>query len=147
MDGAIRVEYKTKVNGLVTDPTQVSNNVSTGTGQTDGDKGTAQQQNVIKDITDVNYADKKVGWKIAVNKNHYHMENLVLTDTYDPVPGLSMAIKEDLTPDFEIRDVTTNKVLVPGKDYDLELLTDSSGQNEVGFKVVLKETITQQNLN
>lgn len=138
VDGAIRVEYKTKVNGLVTDPTQVSNNVSTGTGQTDGDKGTAQQQNVIKDIKDVNYADKKVGWKIAVNKNHYHMENLVLTDTYDPVPGLSMAIKEDLTPDFEIRDVTTNKVLVPGKDYDLELLTDSSGKNEVGFKVIFK---------
>lgn len=41
VDGAVRVEYKTKVNGIVSDPTQVTNNVTTGTGQTDGDKGTA----------------------------------------------------------------------------------------------------------
>ena len=138
VDGAVRVEYKTKVNGIVSDPTQVTNNVTTGTGQTDGDKGTAQQLNVIKNITDIDYADKKVGWKINVNKNHYYMENLVLTDTYSPVPGLSMAIKEDLKPDFEIRDVTKNRVLVPGQDYDLELLSDSSGKNEMGFKVVFK---------
>lgn len=138
VDGAVRVEYKTKVNSIVSDPTQVTNNVTTGTGQTDGDKGTAQQQNVIKNITDIDYADKKVGWKINVNKNHYYMENLVLTDTYSPIPGLSMAIKEDLKPDFEIRDVTKNRVLVPGQDYDLELLSDSSGKNEMGFKVVFK---------
>ena len=137
-DGAVRVEYKTKVNCIVSDPTQVTNNVATGTGQTDGDKGTAQQQNVIKNITDIDYADKKVGWKINVNKNHYYMENLVLTDTYSAIPGLSMAIKEDLKPDFEIRDVTNNRVLVPGQDYDLELLSDSSGKNEMGFKVVFK---------
>ena len=66
------------------------------------------------------------------------MENLVLTDTYSAIPGLSMAIKEDLKPDFEIRDVTNNRVLVPGQDYDLELLSDSSGKNEMGFKVVFK---------
>ncbi|MEQ7254770.1 SpaA isopeptide-forming pilin-related protein [Enterococcus avium] len=138
VDGAVRVEYKTKVNCIVSDPTQVTNNVATGTGQTDGDKGTAQQQNVIKNITDIDYADKKVGWKINVNKNHYYMENLVLTDTYSAIPGLSMAIKEDLKPDFEIRDVTNNRVLVPGQDYDLELLSDSSGKNEMGFKVVFK---------
>lgn len=138
VDGAVRVEYKTKVNGIVSDPTQVTNNVTTGTGQTDGDKGTAQQQNVTKNITDIDYADKKVGWKINVNKNHYYMENLVLNDTYSPIPGLSMAIKEDLKPDFEIRDVTKNRVLVPGQDYDLELLSDSSGKNEMGFKVVFK---------
>lgn len=138
VDGAVRVEYKTMVNSIVSDPTQVTNNVTTGTGQTDGDKGTAQQQNVIKNITDIDYADKKVGWKINVNKNHYYMENLVLTDTYSPIPGLSMAIKEDLKPDFEIRDVTKNRVLVPGQDYDLELLSDSSGKNEMGFKVVFK---------
>ncbi|MBO0455629.1 LPXTG cell wall anchor domain-containing protein [Enterococcus hulanensis] len=139
IDGAVKVEYKTTVNGIVTDPTQVTNNVTTGTGNTDGDKGTAQQQNVIKDITDINYADKKVGWKISVNKNHYHMENLILTDTYTPIPGLSMAINDDLTPDFEIRDVTKNQVLVPGQDYTLELLTNSSGTNEIGFKVVFKD--------
>lgn len=138
VDGAIRVEYKTKVNGIVTDPTQVDNSVTTGTGQTAGDKGTAQQQNVIKNIADVDYTNKKVGWKINVNKNHYHMENLVLTDTYSPIPGLMMAIKDDLKPDFEIRDVTKNQVLTLGKDYDLELLSDSSGKNEIGFKVVFK---------
>lgn len=138
VDEAVRVEYKTKVNGIVTDPTQVSNNVTTGTGQTDGDKGTAQQQNVIKDITDIDYADKKVGWKINVNKNNYYMENLVLTDTYSPTPGLSMAVKDDLKPDFEIRDVTKNKVLVPGEDYDLVLVNDESGNFETGFKVTFK---------
>lgn len=137
VDQAVKVEYKTKVNGIVTDPTQVTNNASSGTGQTDGDNGTADQQNVIKDVTDINYADKKIGWKINVNKNHYYMKDLVLEDTYTPVPGLSMSMKGDGTPDFEIRDVTTGKILVPDTDYRLELVTNDQG--EKGFKVTFRE--------
>ncbi|MGM0168333.1 hypothetical protein IGI39_004088 [Enterococcus sp. AZ135] len=137
LDQAVKVEYKTKVDGIVTDPTQVNNSVTTGTGQTDGDKGTAQQQNVIKNLTNVDYSTHKAEWTININKNHYYMEDLILNDTYSPVPGLSMAIKPDLTPDFEILDVTTNKVLTPGTDYDLELVKDLNG-NETGFKVVFK---------
>lgn len=138
MDQAVKVEYKTKVDGIVTDPTEVNNSVTTGTGQTDGDKGTAQQQNVIKNLTNVDYSTHKAEWTININKNHYHMENLILNDTYSPVPGLSMVIKPDLTPDFNILDITTNKVLIPGTDYDLELVKDLNG-NETGFKVVFKE--------
>ncbi|WP_347401812.1 SpaA isopeptide-forming pilin-related protein [Candidatus Enterococcus murrayae] len=137
MDQAVKVEYQTKVDGIVTDPTQVNNSVSIGTGQTDSDKGTAQQQNVIKKLTNVDYSTHKAQWTISVNKNHYYMKDLELTDTYSPIPGLSMAIKPDLTPDFEIRDVTTNKVLTPGSDYELQLLKDANG-NETGFKVVFK---------
>lgn len=136
IDQAIIVDYQTKVNGIVTDPTQVDNSVATGTGDTGSDSGTAQQQNVIKNLTDVDYATRKAGWQIAINKNHYYMENLELTDTYSPTPGLTMSMKADgKTPDLEIRDVTGNKVLEPGKDYTLELTKNAAGE-ETGFKIV-----------
>lgn len=135
IDGAVKVEYQTKVNGIVTDPTQVNNSVSTGTGDTGGDSGTAQQQNVIKKLTDVDYSDHKAGWEININKNHYYMENLELTDTYSPTPGLTMSKNSDGSFDFQIRDVTSNKTLVQGKDYTLELTKNAEGQ-ETGFKVV-----------
>lgn len=138
MDQAIKIEYQTKVNGLVTDPTQVTNQATVGTGQSDGDKGTADQQNVIKKATDVDYSEKTIGWKINVNKNHYYMENLVLKDTYTPNPGLTMAKKADGTLDFEIRDVTKNILLVPGVDYGLTV-EKNADDVETGFKVIFKD--------
>lgn len=135
IDQAVKIEYQTKVNEIVTDPTQVDNSVSTGTGGTGDDSGTAQQQNVIKKLTDVDYSDHVAGWKITVNKNHYYMKDLILTDTYSPIPGLSMMTNPDGSLDFQIRDVSQNKVLEQGRDYEIELTKNSEGQ-ETGFKVV-----------
>lgn len=142
LDQAVRVEYKTKVTGVVTDPTQVTNNVSTGTGQTGSDKGTAQQQNVIKKIADIDYGTQKVGWRIAINKNNYEMHDLTLKDTYSPTPGLSMSIGANGEYDFKIRDVTKNKLLTPGEDYELTLVKDETG-NELGFNVTFKNNYSK----
>lgn len=136
VDGAIKIEYQSKVNGLVTDPTQVSNDATIGTGQSDGDTGTANQQNVVKNRTDVDYTNRLVGWKINVNKNHYYMKNLILKDTYSPIPGLSLAKKADGSYDFTIRDVTKNTVLKAGEDYELTLNKNTEG--ETGFTVTFK---------
>ncbi|MGM0303835.1 hypothetical protein IGI66_003500 [Enterococcus sp. AZ048] len=141
VERALRVEYKTKVDGIVTDPTQVTNSVADGTGQKGGDKGTAQQQNVIKRISDINYNTKEVGWKIAINKNHYEMNELFLKDRYSPTPGLMMA-SDGGTYKFNIRDVTKNVVLTPGKDYDLTIVKDNEG-NELGFNVQFKNDYKQ----
>ena len=144
VDQAVRVEYKTKVNQVVTDPTQVNNSVSNGTGETGGDKGTAQQQNVIKNISDIDYSTQKVGWRISINKNNYEMNNLVLKDRYSPTPGLSMVEAEDGKYDFIVRDVTKNKVLTQGVDYELTLVKDDEG-NELGFNVVFKNDYKKTN--
>lgn len=144
VDQAVRVEYKTKVNGIVTDPTQVNNSVSNGTGESGGDTGTAQQQNVIKSISDIDYSTKEVGWRISINKNNYEMNNLILKDRYSPTPSLSMVEDEDGNYDFTIRDVTKNKLLTQGVDYDLTLVKDNLG-NELGFNVVFKNDYKKTN--
>ncbi|EOH90132.1 SpaA isopeptide-forming pilin-related protein [Enterococcus pallens] len=130
---AIKVTYKTSVNGLVTDPTQVNNKVEIGTGQQDEGNGTAQQQNVIKNYSNVDYADGKVDWTIKVNQNKYYMENLVLTDTFSPVPGLSLSRTPDQGYQMTVTS-STGAVLAAGTDYRLTQTYDSKG-NETGFKI------------
>lgn len=130
---AVKVTYKTSVNGLVTDPTQVNNKVEIGTGQQDEDNGTAQQQNVIKNYSNVNYADGKVDWTIKVNQNKYYMENLVLTDTFSPVPGLSLSRTPDMGYQMKVTS-SSGEELTFGTDYQLTQTFDNSG-NETGFKI------------
>lgn len=141
---AIKIEYKTKVNKIVTNPAEVSNKVSTGNGKTSQDKGTAYQQNVIKNISDIDYSTKKVGWKISVNKNNYEMNNLILKDRYSPTPGLSMVVDGEGEYDFVIRDLTKNKLLTKNTDYILTLVKDNNG-NELGFNVEFKNEYIKTN--
>ncbi|MEO1770769.1 SpaA isopeptide-forming pilin-related protein [Candidatus Enterococcus ferrettii] len=133
VDEAVKVTYKTNINGLVTDPTQVNNKVEIGTGQQDEGNGTAQQQNVIKNYSNVNYADGELDWTIQVNQNKYYMENLVLTDTFSPVPGLSLSRTPEMGYQMTVVS-STGEELTAGTDYQLTQTYDSNGE-ETGFTI------------
>lgn len=85
MTGAVKIDYKTKVDGIVEGDVAVNNRVDVGTGQHSEDDGTASQQNIIKNTGAVDYQNSTIGWTLAVNQNNYLMENAVITDTYEPV--------------------------------------------------------------
>jgi len=137
VDQAYSIEYQTKVDTIVDGSTAVDNSVSVEDGTTAKDEGTAEQQNVIKHVGAVDYANRIVDWSIDVNTNHYEMNDLVLTDTFNPIPGLSMNLRQGASYDFDIRDTTDNRSLFPGQDYDLAITRDDNG-DQTGFIVTFK---------
>lgn len=136
INSAIKIDYKTKVSDIVTDTTAVTNKVETDTGENSEDGGTANQENIIKQLGSVDYAKELSTWTLDVNKNGYEMNDLVIKDSYSPSPGLTMNTVNG-NYDFTIQDVTANKTLVEGTDYDLKLVKSDSG-DETGFQVTYK---------
>lgn len=126
--GAVKIDYKTKVDGIVEGDVAVNNRVDVGTGQHSEDDGTASQQNIIKNTGAVDYQNSTIGWTLAVNQNNYLMENAVITDTYEPVPGLTMVPNS-----LVVKDTTTGAQLTLGKDFMVEITRNADG--ETGFKV------------
>ena len=126
--GAVKIDYKTKVDGIVEGDVAVNNRVDVGTGQHSEGDGTASQQNIIKNTGAVDYQNSTIGWTLAVNQNNYLMENAVITDTYEPVPGLTMVPNS-----LVVKDTTTGAQLTLGKDFMVEITRNADG--ETGFKV------------
>ncbi|MFZ8765719.1 SpaA isopeptide-forming pilin-related protein [Enterococcus diestrammenae] len=136
IDSAYKVVYKTKVDGTVTDPTDVTNKVEVDTGETDEDNGTAEQQNVIKnlDSNSIDYQNKTVDWVIQVNKNHYEMHDLVLTDHFSPVPGLQL-VQNPERDGYKMTVTSSSGVeLVQGVDYTVVPTLDAQSQ-QTGFEL------------
>jgi uncharacterized surface anchored protein len=133
IETAYKVEYKSKVNGLVTDTTTVDNSVEVGTGEKEVKTGTAQQQNIIKTLKTVDYDKGTLDWEMKVNTNHYSMKDLVIDDTYVPVPGINLS--KDSSSNYLLTIKTASgKTLVYGTDYTVETKQDSE-QNETGFVI------------
>ena len=128
VNGAVKIDYKTKVDGIVEGDVAVNNRVDVGTGQHSEGDGTASQQNIIKNTGVVDYQNSTIGWTLAVNQNNYLMENAVITDTYEPVPGLTMVPNS-----LVVKDTTTGAQLTLGKDFMVEITRNADG--ETGFKV------------
>ncbi|EOM01736.1 LPXTG-domain-containing protein cell wall anchor domain [Enterococcus faecalis EnGen0234] len=128
VNGAVKIDYKTKVDGIVEGDVAVNNRVDVGTGQHSEGDGTASQQNIIKNTGAVDYQNSTIGWTLAVNQNNYLMENAVITDTYEPVPGLTMVPNS-----LVVKDTTTGAQLTLGKDFMVEITRNAEG--ETGFKV------------
>ncbi|MGX7176220.1 collagen binding domain-containing protein [Enterococcus saigonensis] len=135
---AVKIDYKTKVNTLVTGNTDVDNQVvvdTGGDGQEGGDDGTAQQQNIIKNLGNVDYANKTAIWKLEVNKNNYYMENAVITDTFQPIPGLSLAQSHLTESKYDLTiETKSGKKLFAKQDYDLTVQKNQAGQ-QTGFTI------------
>lgn len=131
VNGAVKIDYKTKVDGIVEGDVAVNNRVDVGTGQHSEGDGTASQQNIIKNTGAVDYQNSTIGWTLAVNQNNYLMENAVITDTYEPVPGLTMVPNS-----LVVKDTTTGAQLTLGKDFMVEITRNAEG--ETGFKLSFK---------
>ncbi|MGM0104230.1 fibrinogen-binding MSCRAMM adhesin Fss1 [Enterococcus sp. AZ197] len=83
----------------------------------------------LHDVTGaVDYQNSTIGWTLAVNQNNYLMENAVITDTYEPVPGLTMVPNS-----LVVKDTTTGAQLTLGKDFMVEITRNADG--ETGFKL------------
>ncbi|MCY8992304.1 SpaA isopeptide-forming pilin-related protein [Bacillus atrophaeus] len=121
--GAYKITYQTQVNsGVIIDkPTKYTNTAVTGTGETKEDTGTADQQNLVKGYSNVDYEKKKVNWTITINKNRYTMNNWTLDDQFDS-GGLTLVDES-----FNIQDTTNNKTLQEGKDYTWTKKPDHKG--------------------
>ncbi len=122
VDYAVNVHYTTQVTDEIDSDTDFTNSVEDGSGNQDSESGHAKQQGLVKEKGDVDYTNKQVEWKIAVNKNNYSMENWKLTDTFSE--GLTL-----LTDQFTITDTTTNTALQEGTDYTLEYNADTQTFN------------------
>lgn len=145
---AVKIDYKTKVNGLVTENTAVDNKVvvdTGGDGQEGGDDGTALQQNIIKNLGKVDYANKTVDWSLEVNKNNYDLKNAVITDTFNPAPGLLLQRDHTTETGYKLTiETTEGKHLFATEDYELKIQKNEHNQ-QTGFTIALKGAYAQTN--
>lgn len=151
VDGAVKIKYKTGIDGIITDDIDVSNSVDVSTGQHGGSTGTMYQQNLVKKLGAVDYDNKTVSWDIDVNKNHYVMKNWKMTDTLSD--GLT------LIPDsVVVYDVDAKRELVAGTDYALvyeeaanvftiEFLNGYKMETNHAFKISYSTTFDMRNVN
>ncbi len=130
--GAVKIDYKTKVAGIVEGDVAVNNRVDVGTGQHSEGDGTASQQNIIKGIGKPDYNNSTIGWTLDVNNNGYQMINEVIKDEFSPVPGLTL-----IASTLVITDQTTGATLVLGRDFDLHVEQNAAGA-ETGFTLTFK---------
>ena len=127
IDYAVKIDYTTKVDGYVDDPTKISNKVTNDTGEDAHSEGTANQEGIVKNIDgSVDYTNREIPWKIDINNAGYMMENWHLTDTLSK--GQTF-----LADSFQIMDKTTKQV-VPANQYTLVATAD-------GFTVAFKEPL------
>lgn len=151
VDGAVKMKYKTGIDGNVDEDIDVSNSVDVGTGQHGGSTGTMYQQNLVKKLGAVDYDNKIVAWDIDVNKNHYVMKNWKLTDKLSD--GLT------LLPDtVQVYDVDAKQELVEDKDYEfvydnetnsftIEFLNGYKEETSHAFKISYSTRFNTQRIN
>lgn len=136
---AYQIKYKTKLlgskgTGIVDNNGTVSNTVETGTERTDGSSGRWTQQGVIKRRTNLDIEQKKISWRIDINKNGYLMENLVLTDVFTG-DGLSLIENTANHSGFEFKIVNAL-----GEEFTGYTLDANSGN---GFILEFTESINE----
>ncbi len=127
-----QIEYKTKAVERVFKDTIITNTVSDSTYSEQATR-LIRPAIIYKNLTDVDYQNKTVGWKVTFNADDYDMNQVVVTDTF-PFGGLKF-IPESLV----IRNSTGGTV--NPSNYDLEYINPVV-QNK-GFKVLFKQPIAK----
>ena len=79
-DQPYRITYKTKVNSRVIEDLKIDNTASFD-GNTSTAGTTVGQVAGVKSSPSVNHQTKKIDWRINVNSDQHHMENISITDT------------------------------------------------------------------
>ncbi|UUV98944.1 SpaA isopeptide-forming pilin-related protein [Vagococcus luciliae] len=110
---ALKIIYKTKVDGYISGSEQIGNDVSIDGEYTEGSIGVTENQNLIKWPGEVNYDAKTIDWELMVNKAQYNMIDWVLTDTMSPGQEL-------LAETMKIHEVGGSELIV-NKDYKIEV--------------------------
>jgi LPXTG-motif cell wall-anchored protein len=128
-----RIEYKTKAVDRVFGDATITNTV---TDSTYSEQATRLIRSAIlyKNLTDVDYQNNTVGWKVTLNDDNYPMSHVTVTESF-PFGGLKF-IPESLV----IRNLN-GSVLNPS-NYSLSY--DTPVQANKGFKVVFNSPISTQ---
>ena len=127
LNRALNIEYKTKIKDSVIISGSTSESVSnmiTSNGETSSSTGTATQRVLVKDTNFIDYAAKKIGWRVHININEYLIKNYTLTDTYSN-RGLTLDT-------IVVRDITADTI-VDSSNYTLNKTYD--GSVETGFTI------------
>lgn len=115
----IIIEYKTKVKEgvLITENQEFTNTITDGD-ETDGNKGTARANMIVKDHTAIDYNKKTMDWKVTFNLNQYELNNYEIVDTFT---NLGLTLREDT---LKVIDKTHGNTLVLDTDYTLTNSTE-----------------------
>ncbi|MNO60449.1 Collagen binding domain protein [compost metagenome] len=128
-----RIEYKTKAAKRVFADTTITNSVTDST-YTEQATRLIRSAILYKNLTDVDYQNKTVGWKVTLNSDNYPMGQVEITESF-PFGGLKF-IPESLV----IRD-SKGSVLNPSQ---YSLVYNAPVQSNKGFKVVFNSQILGQ---
>lgn len=136
IDSAYKITYKTQVDGIVTGTTPVNNKVTVDTGESSSGNGNATQQNIIKSLRSVDYTNSTATWRLVVNRNHYTMNNLIVHDVFDPVPGMALARPDEgVSGGYELSITSSSgKTLKEGTDYILTV-NNYDGSSDYGYDI------------
>ena len=126
LEQAVKITYQTQVNTPINVSTTIGNSAeSNGKTVTVGDRKVAEQ-GIVKSLGAVDYNAKTVAWNVKINYGQQEMANWSAEDT---IPN-GLTLVDDMS--FVLKDVTTNKALVRGTDY--QFITTATG-----FKIELSE--------
>lgn len=130
IDYAVKIDYQTKVTGIVDETTEISNFVITNTEDRDESEGNATQQGIVKGIDgDIDYSIREIPWKIQINNAGYWMTNWSLEDKFST--GLTL-----VDGSFEIIDTSDGNKVLDKSQYTLIKMEDGF---TVSFNGDLKE--------
>ncbi|KQX47180.1 collagen binding domain-containing protein [Paenibacillus sp. Root444D2] len=102
ISSAYKITYQTKAIQRVIDNATITNNVTSGSGNSDTATQGMNQVVIVKNVGAINYNAKTVEWNIAVNGDSQTMNSVVITDVF-PNKGLhlipaSLTVKEGAMP-------------------------------------------------
>ena len=111
LEQAVKITYQTQVNTPINGSTTIGNSAeSNGKTVTVGDQK-VDEQGIVKSLGAVDYNAKTVVWNVTINHGQQEMTNWSATDI---IPN-GLTLVDDTS--FVLIDVTTNKDLVRGTDY------------------------------
>lgn len=127
-----RIEYKTKAVKRVFEDTTITNTVTDST-YTEQATRLIRSAILYKNLTDVDYQNKTVGWKVTLNSDNYPMGHVEITESF-PFGGLKF-----IPGSLVIRN-SNGSILNPP---DYSLVYNTPVQSNKGFKVVFKSPISE----
>lgn len=158
---AYTIVYKTKLadpDGIIPKTKTVTNDVSFGTKSTSN--SITNKYNLGSKSSEVDYANKKINWKITVNPDNLALKNVVLTDTYPTDRGLEKAqdfklnnealdsskLTKNILGEFIIKlgDITTAQTITYSTPYDVDTVTSTGITNNVKYTYTPEKKESEQ---
>ena len=124
LEQAVKITYQTQVNTPINGSTTIKNSAESDGKKVEVGDIKVAEQGIVKSLGAVDYNAKTVAWNVKINYGQQEMTNWSAEDT---IPN-GLTLVDDTS--FVLKDVTTNKALVRGTDYQFT-------KTATGFKIEL----------